>query len=352
MLTLRSATDGGVDPAVDRALEAALRRLRPDDPDPVSRTGRWVQDALSDGLLDLPLPGRGRTPARLVALAAFGRVDLDLARLAEGHADAMAILDDLGLPAAGPGLWGVWAANPPVDPLRAERAGDGWTLEGTKPWCSGAGTCERALVTASTRDGYRLFAVSMDAATVTAVDGTWPAPAMRGSDSRSVRFTSHPAVAVGDPEDYLDRPGFWYGAVGVAAVWLGGAQAVAERLAVAHARRPLDPHALAHAGAVDAMLSAAEALLLVEAAAGFDRDPADDRGTARLVAGRVRAVVERTAAEVIDRVGRALGAAPLALDAEHAQRVADLALYLRQSHAERDLEELGRRALDERGRRW
>jgi hypothetical protein len=55
----------------------------------------------------------------------------------------------------------------------------------------------------------------------------------------------------------------------------------------------------------------------------------------------VRALIERTASEVIDRVGRALGAAPLATDADHARNVADLLVYIRQSHAERDLATLG-----------
>ncbi|MDQ2757232.1 MAG: acyl-CoA dehydrogenase, partial [Actinomycetota bacterium] len=40
-------------------------------------------------------------------------------------------------------------------------------------------------------------------------------------------------------------------------------------------------------------------------------------------------------------VGRALGAAPLCLDAAHAQAVADVQVYVRQSHAERDLAALG-----------
>ena len=347
---------------------ARLAGLEPAEDDPVVRTGAWVRAALAERLLDLPLPGRGRTAERFAVLTALGRVDLDLARLGEAHADAQAILADLGAASdaieslapsstpvgdagAGQHLWGVWAANPPTDPLRATRVAGGWRLEGVKPWCSGAGTCDRALVTALAEgDGYRLFAVALDPmrgagdGSASPVPGTWPAPAMRGSDSRSVRFRDHPAVEVGAPAAYLERPGFWHGAVGVAAVWLGGARAVAAPLAARHARGGLHPHALAHAGAIDASLAAAAALL-AEAAHAFDADPADEQGRARLLAGRVRAVVERAAADAVERTGRALGAAPLALDARHAQRVADLALYLRQSHAERDLEELGRVAL-------
>jgi uncharacterized protein (UPF0264 family) len=56
----------------------------------------------------------------------------------------------------------------------------------------------------------------------------------------------------------------------------------------------------------------------------------------------VRSTVERAATEVVDRVGRALGPAPLAHDGRHAGLVADLAVYVRQEHAERDLEALGR----------
>lgn len=322
-----------------------LARLRPDSDDPVSRTAGWAHAVREAGLLDLPLPGRGRTAERFAALSELGATDLDLARLAEGHADALAVLADLEPGAPPPGLWGVWAANPPADPVRADRSDGGWVLSGTKPWCSGAGTCDRALVTAEAADGYRLFAVALPGPTAEPVDGTWPAASMRGSDSRSVRFSAHPAEPVGGPGEYLARPGFWHGAAGVAAVWWGGSLAVARALAAAHARRALNAHALAHAGAVDAVLTAGRAVL-DSAAATFDADPGDRGGQARLVAGRARAVVERAATEVVDRVGRALGAAPLALDVEHARTVGDLALYLRQSHAERDLEEHGRTVLE------
>ena len=339
-----------VEPAHEIAV--ALARLRPDVSDPVERTSSWVRSALDAGLLDLPLPGRGETAARYDALGAVGAVDLDVARLVEAHTDAAAILTDLGGDPGDGELWGVWAADPPVDPLVARPAGAGWLLVGTKPWCSGAGTCDRALVTARTEDGYRLFAISMAGSTALPVDGTWPALAMRGCDSRSVRFTSHPAVAVGEPGAYLERAGFWHGAVGVAAVWLGGAVGVARALSRAHAKRPLGSHALAHAGAVDAELAGAAAVLRASAAV-FDADPTDQSRQARLLAGRSRAVVEGAATAVTDRVGRALGAGPLALDPEHARRVGDLALYLRQSHAERDLEDLGSRSLAAAdGRRW
>lgn len=333
---------------------ADVLALRPsgDGRDPTRTTAAWVRACHQAGLLDLPLPGGGATRDRFRSLAALGSADLDLARLAEAHTDALAILAELGAPARS-GVWGVWAANPPGEPVRAELTDAGWQLHGTKPWCSGAATCDHALVTGQAADGYRLFAVDLDGDTAAPVpgEGFAGAAAMAGSGTGAVRFRAAPAEPVGGPEEYLRRPGFWHGAVGVSAVWWGGARAVAWALADADARRPLHVHALAHAGAVDAALWAAESTVLA-AADLADADPGDRDGTARLVAMRTRAVVERSATEVVDRVGRALGAAPLAMDDAHARRVADLQLYLRQSHAERDLESLGRAGLDAGGTPW
>ena len=53
-------------------------------------------------------------------------------------------------------------------------------------------------------------------------------------------------------------------------------------------------------------------------------------------------VLALTVDDVLERAGHALGPAPLALEEEHAGRVADLQLYVRQEHAERDAAALGR----------
>jgi hypothetical protein len=44
-------------------------------------------------------------------------------------------------------------------------------------------------------------------------------------------------------------------------------------------------------------------------------------------------------------LAHALGPAPLAQETEHARRVADLELYVRQHHAERDEAALGRKII-------
>ena len=302
---------------------------------------RWLEA----GELDLPVPGSGYTGKRWAKLAALTEHDVVAGRLAEAHADAAAILTELGGPAPQGGqLWGVWAAEVPDATVEAHERDGHVVLDGTKAWCSGAGICTHALVTARRNDDSRgLYAVDLSQPEVVALEHSWRNAGMRESDTRSVRFTNATALPVGPAGGSLERAGFWHGAIGVAACWLGGARAVAAPLYRAvgdeHSRAAHDVHAHAHLGAVDSALAAAEAMLW-SAACAVDANPAAER--AELLARRVRAVVEHAVDEAITRTGRALGPGPLALDGIHAGRVADLGMYVRQSHAERDLAVLGR----------
>jgi hypothetical protein len=303
---------------------------------------RW----LDAGELDLPVPGSGRTGSRWWKLAALTENDVVAGRLAEAHTDALAILSELDGPTpTADQLWGVWAAEAPQAVVSAGKGDDERTLlTGIKAWCSGAAICTHALITARCDDnGPGLYAVDLSQDEVEVLADDWHNVGMRDSGTRSVRLSGAVGVPVGRPGEYLTRPGFWHGAMGVAACWFGGARGVAAPLYRALAERHdgsiPDAHALAHLGAVDAALAAAEAML-VSAACYVDAEPRGDR--AELIARRVRAVVERAVDEAIVRTGRALGPGPLVLDARHAQRVADLTIYVRQSHAERDLAALGK----------
>lgn len=286
---------------------------------------------------------------RWEALATLAAVDLGAARVVEPHLDALSILAEAEAEATAPtdagpldfdpaAVWGVFAAEGGDEPLRARPAGDGWRIDGVKPWCSLAGILDRALVTAHVDDAgtRRLFAVDLRAPGVAVAEGAWAARGLSEIPSGPVRFADVAAVPVGADGWYLQRPGFAVGGMGVASCWFGGAVGLARTLhsaLVDHA----DAHGLAHLGAIDEQLEAAR-LVLADAAR---RAPGADRTTARILAKRVRATVARTCDDVLARTARALGPAPLALDAEHAKRVADLQLYVRQHHAERDLASLG-----------
>jgi alkylation response protein AidB-like acyl-CoA dehydrogenase len=211
------------------------------------------------------------------------------------------------------------------------------SLNGRKAWCSGAAVLSHALLTAwDDQDRQQLVAVALDQPGVNVTTQGWQAVGMGATGSVEVVFEGAEAQAIGNPGDYLQRPGFWQGGIGIAACWYGAAQSIAERLRRHCAQRP-EPHALAHLGAVDSALHAA-AQVLRASALTIDANPLDN---AELLARRARAVVEHSVEQVIRHVGHALGAGPFCKDRQFAQLMADLPVFLRQSHAERDLAALG-----------
>ncbi|WP_160010492.1 acyl-CoA dehydrogenase [Nocardioides sp. AX2bis] len=299
-----------------------------------------------------PLPGSGRTLARWEQLATVAAVDLALARVLEPHLDALAVLDEApDRPAAAAeedASYGVWAAEASHARLEAVRDADapgGWRLSGRKPWCSLAGDVSHGLVTAWVGEHDRaMFSVATRQPGVVVEDGAWSAYALAEVTTSTLALDAVPATPVGPVGWYLDRPGFAWGGAGVAAVWYGGAVALARRLHRQCRTRQPDQVALVHLGAVDAALTGARSVL-VTAAAEVDAGRATGADGA-LLAARVRQVVADAAEEVSSRLAHALGPGPLAHEARHARRVADLALYLRQHHAERDQAALGAALLD------
>lgn len=301
-----------------------------------------------DGELELPLPGGGDTTGRWRELARWGRRDLTLARLAEGHTDAVAILREAGREPAPGALYGVWASRSGGGPELLTGRGEAG-LSGRVRFCSGARSLDRALVTTRPTDdaGPLLLDVGLRDARVRPDPESWPAIGMDASDSLDVAFDALPvprAAIVGAPGFYLDRPGFALGGAGVAAVWLGGTAAVVDDVLAALSGREPDPHKLAHLGAMHTGLAAAEALLC-RAACRIDAAPRAEHG--RLV-DTCRAATEAAASETLRRAPTVFGPGPLCWDRPVAQRLADLQVYVRQHHGERDLAALGQRLLDER----
>jgi hypothetical protein len=166
---------------------------------------------------------------------------------------------------------------------------------------------------------------------------------MADSQSESLEFGG-PVVseqdAIGGPEFYLERPGFWFGATGVAACWFGGACALLES-----ARTSVSPksgeHALADLGRAVALVDGMR-VVLNDVAREIDADPVDMSGKAHRHALTVRQLVHDGCLQVLSLVAGAGGAGPLCHDPEQARRAADLFVYLAQHHGGADAAELGR----------
>ena len=291
----------------------------------------------------IPMPGTGSTRRRFDVLARWSATDLSVGRLVEGHCDALAILAEAETVPAKAGVsYGVWAARSSVGATWAEPEGDGWRLTGTKPFCSGTGIIERALVTADSPDGYRLFDISPAEQIVSVLDHSWPAVGMADSRSETVEFAG-PIItadrAVGPPGFYTGRPGFWFGASGVAACWYGGARALVAALLEGLATEPSE-HVLADLGVAFARVRAMRDVLDA-VADDIDRDPSDATHHAQIGALVARQTIHDLSLEVLTRVGAAGGARNLCLNGAQSRRVADLFAYLSQHHGGADASQLG-----------
>ncbi|WP_322409788.1 acyl-CoA dehydrogenase [Microbacterium invictum] len=322
-----------VEPAawVDQALAAAsaIDRIGLDVP----VTLAWAAD------VGRMLPADASLTDRWQVLAGAAFLDVGAARILEPHLDALAILAEAGVEPEGAATWGVFAAEGPGTRVRAEAGDTGWTLHGTKPWCSLAFALSHALVTAWVDDEHRrLFAVPLRHETVTPHAGPWHARGLSQVVSAPVDFDGTPAEPVGEVGWYLRRPGFAHGGVGVAAAWWGGARGLLPALCAAASTGRADQVAQLHLGDADAALWAARAVL-AETADVFSAGPRTDEA---LLANRARTVTAHAATTTLRTADVALGPLPLVADEDHARRVADLHLYLRQHHGARDTARIGR----------
>ena len=292
----------------------------------------------------LPLPGYGQTAQRHAKLWDAGLTDQSFARIAEAHWDAVAILAEGGLQPRPKMLYGVWASELPGQSLRLDTNAGAAAISGTKMFCSGAGLLDYALVTVGVPEKL-LIEVDLRSSenTIRFDRSAWATSAFRETYTGSVTFTSHPTSSnaiIGRAGWYLDRPGFWHGALGPAACWAGGAEVLVQ---YAKANRRHDAHTLAHLGAMHASIWAMRSCLEV-AANEIDKAPSDN-AAAYIRALAVRHLIEQQCTDILRRFARAYGPFPLSMDENISQRYHELDLYLRQSHAERDLEALGSRVL-------
>ncbi|RUR03185.1 acyl-CoA/acyl-ACP dehydrogenase [Labedella endophytica] len=296
---------------------------------------------------------QGNAGRFFVGLGALADGDVTVARVVEPHLDALGILAQAGMPVPDDAArFGVFAAEAPGLRLDARRAGPAespelpaWRVTGRKPWCSLASRLSDALLTAHTPSGERrLFRVSLRDPGVTTNDELWVSRGMPLVPSGPIDLADVPAEPVGEAGWYLDRPGFAWGGIGVAACWWGGAIGLVDALHAHAERKPDSELALAALGASAVDLAAAENAVAEAARAIESGDAAGRRGAA--IAQRVRSTVRGRVDAIRTRAVATLGPAPLTVDEPYLTRVSDLELYVQQDHGERDLARLGRLILD------
>lgn len=266
---------------------------------------------------------------------------MSLARLVEAHTDAVAILAEAGRRPVEGSLYGVWASESPQHPLVLEAN----RLNGSKAFCSGGPIVDRALVTVRDPDELLLDIDLRRHATRIRIDATaWAVEAFADTATATVHFDHVPidtADIVGPPGWYLARLGFWHGACGPAACWAGGAETLWD-YCLAHPRD--NPQDLANVAAIYSQTWASQAAL-DRAGQEIDADP-HNRCHAQQRALALRSIIDHSCAGVLRRFAHVYGPRALAFDRDIARHYQELQLYIRQSHAERDLEVLGRALME------
>lgn len=285
------------------------------------------------------------TVAACTVLRRLGRADLSLARLYEGHMNAVRLIEVHGdasqiescrAAVRRGAVLGVWGADG-APPLTLERASGGWRLRGAKRFASGLGIVSDALLTGSgAGEGPQLVLVPAGE-TARHRPGEWTASAMRAS--RSGGFDADgldvgPDALIGGPGSLLVEPWFEGGIWRYCAAHVGGAEAVAGAVRDALERSGRLDHPVQRArlgrmlAAADAARCTVEAAAVTVEAAG--RKPADvSRAVARALLARE--TTEAACTEILRLSERALGMA--AHDgASRIDRVRrDLSLFLRQA---------------------
>lgn len=281
----------------------------------------------------VPYPASGATLKRWQILSQVSASNLSLGKLFESHLDALAILHELNIPVMKKGLWAVWAAEGGPRPLKLE-AGN---LTGIKPWCSASVWVQHGLLTYRDEQQHsQLLILDLQQEGIQHYQDAWQAVGMQHTLTARLELDRVEVEKVAAPDAYLDRPGFWHGAAGVAACWYGATVRLAEYLRQTFLLKPHAYKAM-YLGEISRELLSTKALFY-QVAELIDQQP---QYSHELKIRSLRAQVETTALNVLTHVGKALGAAPYCEHPHFARLAADLPVFIRQSHAAFDLERIG-----------
>ncbi len=281
----------------------------------------------------VPYPASGATLKRWQILSQVSASNLSLGKLFESHLDALAILHELNIPVMKKGLWAVWAAEGGPRALKLE-AGN---LTGIKPWCSASVWVQHGLLTyRDEQQQSQLLILDLQQEGIQHYQDAWQAVGMQHTLTARLELDRVEVEKVAAPDAYLDRPGFWHGAAGVAACWYGATVRLAEYLRQTFLVKPHAYKAM-YLGEISRELLATQALFY-QVAELIDQQP---QYSHELKIRSLRAQVETTALNVLTHVGKALGAAPYCEHPHFARLAADLPVFIRQSHAAFDLERIG-----------
>ncbi len=289
-------------------------------------------------------------------LRILGGADLSLARLFEGHLNAISLVARYGTPAQADQLArdvqrgefaGVWGAEDAIGLKRIQVSG-GWQLEGRKVFASGVGLIWRPLITVGAAQGPTLYLLNLAGDESVDVSG-WQPLGMRSTASGTVDFTGTIVTAdnqIGSPGDYLRQPFFSGGAWRFCAAQLGATERLVELYQdqLLARGRGNDPYQLERLAQCVASVGTAS-FWVEEAARRFSDESLASKGVVAF-ANLTRMVTERAALDVMERIQRGIGLNAF-IQPHPVERICrDLATYLRQPVPDLAMSDAARAVLD------
>jgi alkylation response protein AidB-like acyl-CoA dehydrogenase len=310
--------------------------------------------------LDRQLGGLGlgieasMTGVVLQILQQFGRGNLAVSRIFEGHVNALQLIQTFGTPdqiiayahdAHQHKIFGVWNAEASdgvkIIPIGCDR----YQLVGCKTFASGSGYVDRPFVGGALPDGrWQMCIVPMDQV-VTISDPKWWQPSgMRATASYKVDFSGVELTTsdlIGQPNDYYRQPWLSAGVIRFAAAQLGGAEALfdATRQFLQSLGRTQDLHQEQRLGRMAIALESGN-LWLKSAAdmvtayapifAGTPNVPHPQAEQLVAYANMVRSAIEEICMAMIQACERSVGTRGLLPPTPIERIIRDLTLYLRQ----------------------
>lgn len=280
-----------------------------------------------------------RTTAR--CLAKVASVNLSVARLLEGHVNALRLIELLGTEnqrrevnatLEQDAFLGVWGADG-ADPLRLDT--ETGTLRGSKIYSSGLGTVTHALVSVDVASTTQLGLVNVRE-TCRQDSDRWSMSGMRATRSGAFEFTgisSDAVMWIGPPDSYMTEPTFIGGVWRIAALQLGATIGLVETVS----------GQLADMGRLDAeaqlirltplVMRALAAEELTRRAAEFAESDAARKTPERAVAlsASARLLTEEIGLQAITASEQSLGLIHFDKTSQSGRMARDLAVYLRQA---------------------
>ena len=356
---MKASTKAMGAPGVVRAL-AGLATIAPSERMAIAVRHLWQAGMLGGAHLRQATSLATGTPLLFTDLLALGRADLSVARVYEGHVNAMQLVARYGSDcqqkraeetADRGGMLGVWGADDPGDPGRLVEAKGNRVLAGRKTFASGAGVVELAVIAVKTEGGATQIVLVDGHKLAGRFDVSWWQPiGMQATNSFAVDLTN---ITVGKQDllgslgDYHEQPFFGAGAIRFVAGHLGGALAVgdATRNHLVQSGRHGDPHQALRLGQMTAELEAAFCYVraaYVRVAPSIAWTACERSLTDPLIADSARVHMEGAAERIMALATRTVGCAGLMTTHPLARSLCDLTVYLRQPAPDAAVVRLGK----------